>query len=275
MRAPRVLTLSYYNDPNFGDRLGYHLINSLVPPNTEMTHAAVFPWSVPDEPFDLLVLGIGNSLNAATVKRPELYELIDRVPFTIGIFGTQYPTQYAKVLGEDGLPNLIDKLTYWFARNQRDVELFGAGRDNVFHMGDWLINAFPMAVSRKPETYVVEADIKETNVCLDRYIQYVQDFQKVQSARLHPLLCAMTSAREVAYSEQFEDPYGTGSGKFDALLTDIFGRSFPPEEFFAVDREAVTAYKTKVAANTVILQEKIAECLESSMAAEARAGAGS
>ncbi|MFX6281322.1 hypothetical protein ABTF86_19880, partial [Acinetobacter baumannii] len=92
----------------------------------------------------------------------------------------------------------------------------------------------------------------------DRTIQYIQRHRQVFSARLHPLLCALTSAHEVAYSEQ---PAGGGtsivSGKFRSMLIDIFGRTFPEETFFAVDRDAVARYKTRVHGNVARVGTRI------------------
>ena len=161
----KVLVLSYYNDPNFGDRLGYHLINSLLPANAVVTHASVVPWAVPDEDFDLLILGIGNSLNAATVARPELHRLIETTPHTLGLFGTQYRYQYQKLID----PKLIDSLDRqhdhtWWARYEEDINAFGRGRSNVRHLGDFLISAFPMATPTIDRTLVIPADIKTKEV---------------------------------------------------------------------------------------------------------------
>ncbi len=263
MRAPKVLVLSYYNDPNFGDRLGYHLINAVLPPSALVIHATVLPWSVPDENFDLLVLGIGNSLNAATVRRDELFSLVDRIPNSVGIFGTQYPTQYGRIGQLDRLKRLLGTLSVWFARYQQDIRVFGEGRDNIIHLGDWLISAFPMTRWRKSQTLIVPPEIKTRQHSLDRTIQRIQAYRRVDSARLHPLLCALTSAEEVAYREQYEDPFGSASGKFEAMLLDVFGASHPPGEFFKVNRQAVAAYKVKVADNIEVLRQTFRRLLDS------------
>ena len=63
---------------------------------------------------------------------------------------------------------------------------------------------------------------------LDRVIQQIQKHKLVISERLHPLLCALTSAERVAYQEQRESGSGTAvSGKFRTMLIDVFGRTFP------------------------------------------------
>ena len=82
---------------------------------------------------------------------------------------------------------------------------------------------------------------------LDRTIQTIQRHKNVFSTRLHPLLCALTSAELVAFTEQPDSEMpGMVSGKFRSMLIDIFGRTFSEKNFFLVDRDAVTGYKTRV-----------------------------
>jgi hypothetical protein len=257
----RVLTLSYYNDANFGDRLGYHLVNALVPASAIVVHATVKPWTVPDGDFDLLILGTGHSLNAATVQRPELHALMTRIPHTVGIFGTQYRYQYRELIDPTAFDRLLERLTMWWARNEEDVLTFGAGRQNVRHLGDWLITAFPNALPTIDRTLDVPPEIKSQDAPLDRVIQRIQSYRRVNSARIHPLLCALTSADQVAYREQHEDPNQKISGKFRSMLIDIFGRSYPEGELFDVDHAAVRAYKQKVERNVEAMRQQIAALL--------------
>jgi hypothetical protein len=261
-RAKRVLTLSYYNDANFGDRLGYHLVNALLPASATVVHGTVKPWTVPDDDFDLLILGTGHSLNAATVQRPELHALMSRIQHTVGIFGTQYRYQYRELIDPTALDRLLERLTMWWARNEEDVLTFGGGRQNVRHLGDWLITAFPNALPTLDRTLDVPAEIKSQEAPLDRVIQRIQSYRRVNSARIHPLLCALTSADAVAYHEQHEDPNHQSSGKFRSMLIDIFGRTYPEGEFFDVDRAAVRAYKLRVERNVQALKQQIAGLLE-------------
>jgi hypothetical protein len=258
----RILVLSYYNAPNFGDRLGYHIVNAILPPGAEIHHCSVKPWSAPDLPFDMLVLGIGNSLNASTVRRDELFRLVERIPIRVGLFGTQYRTQYDWLAPKAKFDQLLDELTVWFARYRKDIAEFGAGRGNVRHLGDMLISAFPMARWSNPKTLTVHPDVKSRSYPLDRFIQEVQGYRRVKSFRLHPLLCALTSAEEVAYEEQTaEEPGREISGKFAAMLEDVFGAAFPADEFVPVDRAKVVAYKEEVRRNLDNVRQMIAELL--------------
>ena len=260
--APKkVLVLSYFNDPNFGDRLGYHLINALVPAGAIVTHASVKPWTVPEGHFDLLILGIGNSLNAATVARPELHRLVETIPHTLGVFGTQYRYQYRELIDPKLFDSLLSNMTTWWARYEEDIHAFGRGRSNVRHLGDFLISAFPNAVPTLDKTLVIPADIKTRDLPLDRVIQQIQSYRRVSSARIHPMLCALTSAAEVSFQEQQEDPNKKSSGKFRSQLYDIFGRTFDEDKFFAVDRDAVIRYKIMVEANIAELRAQVARLL--------------
>lgn len=258
----RVLVLSYLNYKNFGDRLGFQIINALMPANVQLVHAALNYSFIPEGDFDLMILGLGQSLNASSILRPELVELVARIPHTIGIFGTQYHSQYRDVLTPRQFQNFLNRLTTWWARYETDISDFGQGRDNVRHLGDWLISAFPMTEPRLDEPLVVEARSREVEAPLDRSIQWIQAYREVRSARLHPLLCALTSAERVSYQEQRETPKPEEkSGKFEAMLLDIFGRTWPEDELFEVDRAAVVRYKMKVETNMAALRQQIVDLL--------------
>ena len=135
--------------------------------------------------------------------------------------------------------------------------MYGRGRHNVMHLGDWLIDQFPMNQPTEDEPLQVSDEIG-TDRALGRTIQIIQRHKQVYSARLHPLLCALTSAGLVAYAEQPSEPMpDIVSGKFRSMLIDIFGRSYPEKEFFMVDRDAVTRYKARVHRNVAKVGERI------------------
>jgi hypothetical protein len=96
---------------------------------------------------------------------------------------------------------------------------------------------------------------------LDRVIQQIQGYRRVSTARVHPMLCALTSAEEVRFQEQAEHPNQPSSGKFRSQLYDVFGRTFEENTYFKVDREAVVRYKCKVDANMAELKAQIARLL--------------
>jgi hypothetical protein len=258
----RVLVLSYLNYKNFGDRLGFHVLNALLPANIQLVHAPLDYSHIPDGRFDMMILGLGQSLNAGAILRPELLDLVGRIPHTIGIFGTQYPSQYRTALEPRQFRNLLGRLTAWWARYETDIRDHGEGCAGTRHLGDWLIAAFPLTEPRVDRSLTIEADSSMLEAPLDRMIQWIQGYHQVHSGRLHPLLCALTSAERVSYREQREGADSNEiSGKFESMLRDIFGRSWPEDEVFEVDRAAVVRYKMKVEANMAALREQIVDLL--------------
>jgi hypothetical protein len=239
-----VAVISYNDVGNFGDRLGYHMINSLLPSDANVHHLTFQTLDRAHDSYDLIVLGIGNSIYQPLL-RDDLLEVLKRGKAKVGIFGTQYRELIPRPL----LDRLIDRLDIWYARYEDDVLMYGRGRSNVEHLGDWLIDQFPMSTPTDDgELHIGDEIMKETS--LDRTIQKIQRYNKVSSTRLHPLLCAFTSAEMVAYQEQSAGgETAIVSGKFRSMLIDIFGRTYPEKVYFAVDRDAVARYKKRVRGN--------------------------
>ncbi|RAK52085.1 hypothetical protein [Phenylobacterium deserti] len=255
-RERTVWVLSYSNVGNFGDRLGMHVLSHVLPPNARITRIYHRPWTLPEGEPDLLVLGIGNSLFRPLLT-DDLLSLLDRVPAAVGIFGTQY----RETIDSDRFGAVLDRLDTWWARYETDQQLYGQGRANVRHLGDWLIDAFPLATPHKDKRLVVGAEVQK-ELPLDRVIERIQSYTTVLSSRLHPLLCALTSARQVAYREQREMPnLDIASGKFGSMLRDVFGRTYPENTLFDVDPDAVAAYKARVRGNVAALREDLRRLL--------------
>lgn len=259
-RAPperSVWVLSLNNDGNFGDRLGGHVLSQALPANARVTHIHHKPWNAPPEGGpDLLVLGMGNSLFEPLLT-DDLLSLVDRAGRTVGIFGTQY----RRDIDPSRMAALLDRLEGWWARYEEDLLLYGAGRRNARHLGDWLIEAFPLASWTRDERLVVGSEVN-ANAPMDRIIERIQSYRRVESPRLHPLLCALTSAEEVSYTEQRErENPDTASEKFRSMLLDVFGMEKPERQFWPVDRAAVQAYKAKVRRNVGELRTQLAKLL--------------
>jgi hypothetical protein len=253
-----IAVISYNNVGNFGDRLGYHMINSLLPSQANVHHLTFQTLDRAHDSYDLIVLGIGNSIYQPLL-RDDLLEVLKRGKAKVGIFGTQY----RELIPRPSLDRLIDRLDIWYARYEDDVLMYGRGRSNVEHLGDWLIDQFPMNTPTDGgELHIGDEIMEETS--LDRTIQRIQRYNKISSTRLHPLLCAFTSAEAVAYQEQ---PAGGGtsivSGKFRSMLIDIFGRTYPEKTYFAVDRDAVARYKTRVRGNVAAVGSRLDALLRS------------
>ncbi len=256
LKLKRVAILSYNNVGNFGDRLGYHLINSLLPGESELHYVHFKPWDVPEvQQFDLAIVGMGASVFQG-VLNDQLLAFLDRVPLAIGIFGTQYRPS----IDRKKMDGLLDRLSIWFARHEEDSLWFGRGRSNVEHLGDWLVSAFPMAQWSRDETLQIGPEIWG-DLPLDRTIQKLQQYRSVHSSRVHPLLCALTSAERVAYREQREARYSGDSGKFRSMFLDIFGRTYAEDQFFEFNRDAVAGYRSKVLARMALMPERVARLL--------------
>ncbi len=72
---------------------------------------------------------------------------------------------------------------------------------------------------------------------------------------------ALTSADKVGYQEQREDGGELISGKFRAMLLDVFGRTYAEGEFFDVDRSQVLIYKHYVETQVTQLQTHLRSML--------------
>jgi hypothetical protein len=237
----RVAVLSYANAGNFGDRLGMHVLSSIMPAHASVEFLNFRPWQAPQEDPDILVLGIGNSMFGPLLD-DALFKLIERSGKTIGIFGTQYRDEYPAAR----MKQLISSLDVWFARHEVDLDLYAVPETRCEHLGDWLISACMMTTPVKDEVVLKVGDEVKKNLPLDRIITQIQQYRRVFSTRMHPLLCALTSAEQVAYVEQRESGSGLVSGKFESMLLDIFGRTYPENRLWTVDRTAVIRYRDQV-----------------------------
>jgi hypothetical protein len=250
--ACSVAVISDSDLGTFGGRLGCQMINALLPGEAEVHHLSFGTLDQARDKYDLVVLGIGNGLFQPLLG-DDVLDIVSRGKAAIGIFGTQYRELIPRV----GLDRLIDRLDIWFARYEDDVLLYGRGRGNVMHLGDWLIDQFPMNTSSVDEPLQIVDEIRPDHA-LDCAIQIIQRHKNVYSARLHPLLCALTAAELVAYAEQpSEQMPDIVSGTFRSMLIDIFGRSYPEKQFFMVDRDAVRRYKARVHRNVARVGERI------------------
>lgn len=125
-----------------------------------------------------------------------------------------------------------------------------------------MIGAFPQR--RWTEDGEIEIDkTLSSAAALDRAIWEIQRWRTVRSPRIHPLLCALCSAERVAYREQREwpDKPDVVSGKFGAMLQDVFGRRYPENDLFTVDHGRVGAYRDYVASGVDRLRGAIATAL--------------
>jgi hypothetical protein len=250
--ACSVAVISENDGASFGDRLGFHTINALLPGEAAVHHLTFRTLAEARERYDLVVLGVGNSMFRPLIG-DDVLGILSRAKAAIGIFGTQY----RELIPRPAMERVLDRLDTWFAPYQDDVLSYGRGRNNVVHLGDWLIDQFPLAEATLDEPLQIGVEIG-SEIPLDRTIQIIQRHKQVYSARLHPLLCALTSAELAAYADEPSKAMpGIASGKFRSMLIDIFGRTYPEKQFFMVDREAVRRYKAQVHRNVARVAERV------------------
>ena len=197
--ACSVAVISDSDAGTFGGRLGCQMINALLPGEADVHHLSFGTLHEARDKYDLVVLGTGGSLFQPLLG-DEVLDIVSRGKAAIGIFGTQY----RELIPRPALDRLLDRLDTWFARYEDDVLMYGRGRSNVVHLGDWLIDQFPMNTATLDEPLQIVDEIRPDHA-LDRAIQVIQCHRQVYSARLHPLLCALTAAELVAYAEQPSD----------------------------------------------------------------------
>lgn len=251
-----VAVVSESDAGNFGDRLGLHMINAMLPGEADVHHLTFKTLAQAREQYDLVVLGVGNCLFQPLLG-DDILNILSRAKSAIGIFGTQY----RELIPRPAIDRVIDRLDAWFAPYEDDVMMYGRGRSNAVHLGDWLIDQFPLTEATLDEPLQIGVEIG-SDIPLDRTIQAIQRHKQVYSARLHPLLCALTSAHLAAYAEEGSSHMpGIVSGKFRSMLIDIFGRSYPEKQFFMVDRDAVMRYKSRVHRNVAKVAERIDQML--------------
>jgi len=250
-----VAVVSESDAGTFGDRLGLHMINAMLPGEANVHHLTFKTLAQARDEYDLVVIGVGNCLFQPLIG-DDIVNILSRAKSAIGIFGTQY----RELIPRPAIDRVIDRLDTWYAPYQDDVLLYGRGRSNAVHLGDWLIDQFPLTEAALDEPLQIGIEIG-SDIPLDRTIQAIQRHKQVYSARLHPLLCALTSAHLAAYAEEGGPMPGVVSGKFRSMLIDIFGRSYPEKQFFMVDRDAVMRYKARVHRNVAKVAERIDQLL--------------
>jgi hypothetical protein len=243
----------------FGERLGRQMIASLLPGEADVHHIDFGDLNSARETYDLVILGSGQGLFHPLFDS-DVLDIVKRGRVTVGIFGTQQ----RELLPRVAIDHLLDNLDVWFARTRDDMMLYGRGRDNVTYLGDWLIEQFPLGHGRDGELLTLNEDALR-DLPLDRSIAAIQRHNTVFARALAPFLCALNSADTVAYG----DEPGVPSGEFRSLLIDIFGRSFPDNDFFQVDREAVLRYRARVHRNVALMRTRIDALLRGKNAAAA------
>lgn len=258
----RVAVLAEGDD--FGARVGRELIASVLPGEASIDWFGFDQMKTVQPGYDLVVLGAGGALPPSVINDALLgFASCGRA--AIGIFGTQF----RELIPRAGIERLVDKLDVWYARHEADAMMYGRGRENVTHLGDWLIDRFPLAQGTINEPLLIGANAG-VDADLAATIAFIQRHAGIFTTHPAALLCGLAAAETAAWCETPDSRLpGLPSGEFRSLLIDVFGRSFPDKDFFLVDRDAVMRYKARVRANVVAMREKIAALIE----AKARAAA--
>jgi hypothetical protein len=245
---------------SLGERLGFAMINAVLPPEADVHHLSFDTLGEARERYDLVVVGTGTGLSPA-VLTDALDDVVARGTVAVGLFGLQY----RELLARPALDRLLDKFDTWFARNADDLLLYGRGRHNAVHLGDWTIDQVPLGRGIIADPLQVGFEIARATPP-DRAVRIIQRHSNVISSELHPLLCALTSADLVAYGEAAAR---IGSDEIRSLLIDVFGRGYPAGEHFLVDRDAVRRYKVRVRGNVALVRARLAAILQKAAIAAA------
>lgn len=205
---------------------------------------------------DLVVVGTGSTISRGLL-RPEVLEAVRRAPRAIGIFGTAFRQR----LDRKELDDLLGSLDTWYARTEEDLLTFGSRAKRVVHLGDWHLASHVWTSWSQDETLdMLKADpaLKKGKPLPDVIIQ---SYRRVISRDLRPVVLALLSAEEVAWSAKRKAAAMGESSKFRSLFLDVFGRAYPPDKLFSVDRRAVNLYREKVRENMAMLRRELAEHL--------------
>ena len=173
--ACSVAVISADDAGDFGARLGRQMVNSLLPGEAEVHHLTLHTLGEARGNYDLVVLGTGNGL-FPTLLGEEVLDVVSHAKAAIGIFGTQS----RELISRPALDRLIDRLDTWFARYEDDVLMYGRGRRNVVHLGDWLIDQFPLARPINDEPLMISDEVGQ-EFALDRAIRTIQQHKQVYS----------------------------------------------------------------------------------------------
>jgi hypothetical protein len=232
---------------SFGDRLGLQLLSSLMPGEADVDYLTGRTLADARDDYDLVIIGAGNALTPSMLTDATL-DLVTGAKAAIGIFGTQH----RELLPRAPIERLIERLDTWYARHSDDLLLYGPG--NGVHLGDWLIDQFPVGSATDYEPLTI-GPAEMRNLGLDA-IPTIRRHRSVVATDRAALICALTCADMAAWRDDGLPP--GASAEFRSLLLDIFGRSYPVDEFFLIDREPVQRYRAKVHTNIAALRGRIA-----------------
>ncbi|WP_439817005.1 hypothetical protein [Zavarzinia sp. CC-PAN008] len=240
-RAPvvrRILAVSFdpVHDPS--QQWRQRLLPRILPPMAEVVAMTVGE-AAPEGPFDLVVLGNGGGIYQQHLNDAVL-DLAQAGRRAVGLFGVDF--RDAVDPGRVGA--LLDRLDLWLARSGEDALVYGHGRSNVATLGEWLVDLMPLRAAPDEQLFSIDAAVMartpphELEATLTRH-------RMVMARTPAALALALPSAHYVAYAEDRALGSRVFSGAYRSLLMDVFGRNYPENQLFEVDRSAVAAYKLR------------------------------
>jgi hypothetical protein len=250
-----VAVISGDESDDLGARLGRQMVSAILPGECMVDHLAPGTLDRARRDYDLVILGVGTGLFPPLLDDRAL-DVLSGARAAIGIFGTQG----RELIPRPAFDRVLDRLDTWFARYEDDVLIYGRGRGNAVHTGDTLIDQFPLARAANDEPLVINGDLGP-EFALDRAISTIQQHRQVYSTVPAALLCALTSADLAAHAEVPVQQPDLSAGQFRSMLIDIFGRTFPQQKFFLVDRDAVIRYKMRVHRNVAKIGARVGAIL--------------
>lgn len=255
----KVLIYSWFNTDNFGDRLGYYAIQKLFPVDYELYFRKINPFDYENpKDYDLLCIGTGNSIFDQILLQPlnqDKFSFVDHIKKfkkIIGVFGFQYLPFENHRLFSDFL-DIFDHIFFRFTGDQNYAQKYSK-REQFFlsstHViGDIVSTMFPLTNSGNTEEGAPDyiKVNKQAYLCnkVDRLIQYIQLANKIETNRLHVLLCAMCSTPIIKWFQQSEIG-DKSSGKIEAMFEDVLGYVPVKHLYFVPDRIKIKEYKQKV-----------------------------
>ncbi len=150
----------------------------------------------------------------------------------MGIFGTQYRELISRPRSTAAIDRL-DTVVCAPTKTTHDVRPRPAATPR--HLGDWLIDQFPRSTERTLDR--AAADRRRDRFRRSRLIALSRRSSAASRsilARLHPPLCALTSAHYAAYAGAGVPAACRASfPQLGSMLIDVFGRAYPEREFFS------------------------------------------
>ena len=241
-KPPKVLVYTYKNSFNF--KLINSIFSSLFPPNLEVKISDLVPLEFNSlSKYDLLVLGVGETIPASVFQQPDFQDFIYGAKKSIGI------SNFSENRLEKDIGELVNNLDFWFLSFKKNYEDFKNNFKNIEYLGLWQIMAFPFT------NWEIDGEVKilkNLNINNETLINTIQKYRKVHSEQPYPLISAVNSAEYISYEDKMNE-------NIKDVLFEIFEKQIYPKQKFKVEREKVLNYRENIVKNINNLKQKIEE----------------